>query len=186
MQTKSWWKGLPMGVCLRSRKKSMGFNWSPQPSCSCCHRVGHHTQDCKKKLWTFDSCATCEWSGQTEYDHYNILPAWARQQQKLIKERQRQQKAKWTSEITQHLSLQWSIKFQVWNPWEVQGGIATILLLVSLLVSFCLTMFLLYVFLFLFLHALPYCLYIASCTVHLLMHSPAQSCRVLHSLLTNA
>ena len=29
MQTKSWWKGLPMGVCLWSRKKSVGFNWSP-------------------------------------------------------------------------------------------------------------------------------------------------------------
>ena len=47
--------------------------------------------------------------------------------------------------------------------------------LFSLLVSFCLTMFLLYAFLFLFLHVLPYCLYIATCTVHLLMHSLAQS-----------
>ena len=50
-----------------------------------------------------------------------------------------------------------------------------ILLLVSLLVSFCLTMFLLYAFPFFFLHALPYCLYIATCAVCLLMHSPAQT-----------
>ena len=69
-----------------------------EPSCSHCHRVGHHTQDCKTKLQTSDSCATCEWSGQTERNHYDILPAWACQQQNLIKERQRQQKAKWTSE----------------------------------------------------------------------------------------
>ena len=146
-----------------------------EPSCSHCHRVGHHTQDCETKLQTFNSCATCEWSGQTECDHYDILPAWAHQQQKLIKEWRRQWKAKLTSEIAQHLSSQWSIKLQVWNPWEVQGGIVTILLLVSLFVSSCLTMFLLYAFLFLFLHVLPYCLYIASCTVCLLMHSSAQS-----------
>ena len=31
---------------------------------------------------------------------------------------------------------------------------------------------------FLSFHALPYWFYIASCTVHLLMHSPAQSCTV--------
>ena len=38
---------------------------------------------------------------------------------------------------------------------------------------------------FLSFHVLPYCFYIASCTVHLLMHSPAQSCTVcllMHSL----
>ena len=187
MQAKSWWKGLPMGACLRSRKRVWvltGALNTQEPSCSRCHRVGHHTQDCKTKLQTFDSCATCEWSGQTECDHYDILPAWARRQQKLIKEQQRQRKAKCTSEIVQHLSSQWSIKLQVWNPWEVQGGIVTIL--ISLFVSSCLTMFLLYAFLFLFLHVLPYCLYIASCTVRLLMHSPAQICTVMHSLLTNA
>ena len=39
---------------------------------------------------------------------------------------------------------------------------------------------------FLSFHALPYSLYTASCTVCLLMHSPAQSCIVLHSLLINA
>ena len=64
------------------------------------------------------------------------------------------------------------------------GAYVMILLLVSLFVSSCLTMFLLYAFLFLFLHALPYCLYMALCTVHLLMHSPAQSCTVMQSHYT--
>ena len=42
---------------------------------------------------------------------------------------------------------------------------------------------------FLLLHAQPYCLCIASCTVRLLMHSPAQSCTVcllMHSLLRHS
>ena len=95
-----------------------------------------------------------------------------RENEIYIKEWWRQWKAKWTSEIAQHLALQWSIKLQVWNPWKVQGGIVMILLLVSLFVSSCLTMFLLYAFLLLFLQMLPYCLYIASCTV---LHSLAQS-----------
>ena len=42
---------------------------------------------------------------------------------------------------------------------------------------------------FLFFHVQPYCLCIASCTVRLLMHSPAQSCTVcllMHSLLRHS
>ena len=150
-----------------------------EPSCSHCHRVGYHSGLRNKasnfqlmcNLWMVRSNKM--WSLQ-----YSTSMG-----SSLIKERWRQRKAKWISEIAQHL---WSIKLQVWNPWEVQGGIVTILLLVSLFVSSCLTMFLLYAFLFLFLHALPYCLYIASCTVHLLMHSPAQFCTVLHSLAQSA
>ena len=42
---------------------------------------------------------------------------------------------------------------------------------------------------FLFFHAQPYCLCVASCTVWLLMHSPAQFCTVcllMHSLLRHS
>ena len=79
------------------------------------------------------------------------------------------------------------IVHQVWDPWRIDGGIVIIFLLTfphSFLVcplhapASCL-LFLAYILFpsrdILSFHVLPYCFYIASCTVCLLMHSPAQS-----------
>ena len=78
--------------------------------------------------------------------------------------------------------LMMPIVHQVWDPQRIDGGIVMLTFPHSLS-SYTLCMLLphAYYLLFTFLFpstdfiVQPYCLYVASCTVRLLMHSPAQS-----------
>ena len=90
------------------------------------------------------------------------------------------------------------IVHQVWDPWRIDGGIVMILLLTFPHSFSSHTLYMLlppaYYFLFTFLfpstdfhsfHVLPYCFYIASCTVCLLMQS-CIVCLLMHSLLRHS
>jgi hypothetical protein len=57
--------------------------------CERCSLQGHHKDDCNTPIRSFSHCETCAWTGQQECDHYDVSPAWLRQQQKAIDDRRK-------------------------------------------------------------------------------------------------